>query len=234
MEDINKVKPYIANLDRQLQDLKPLLESFNAKSLDEQLLLLNDERQRLELTNRYAYLLSSLMFAYMKVLNYKDMSPIMGELARVRRYMDSTKKLDSSEEQKEQDKKEEQNRAKQVLNKALMPSISQANFQGKHTKFDSKDGEKSSSDDDDNHDEDNKDSKKDAKVEATNGNNKKKNLPGRTKGKSETSKSNSRSDNNSTKILSSSSSTKTGGKSNKVTKPSKSMKSKSKVGTSNR
>lgn len=181
MEDINKFRPYIAHLDRQLQDLKPLLERLNAKSLDEQLLLLNNERQRLDLTNTYAYLLSSLMFAHMKVLNYKDMSPVMGELARVKRYMDSAKQLDLSEEERAQNKDEEQNRAKQMMNKALAPSISQANFQGKHTKFESKDDKNSSDEADDNK---NREDKLDVGTL-------KKDLPGRTRGKSKTVKSKS-------------------------------------------
>ncbi|GAV49032.1 hypothetical protein ZYGR_0N04370 [Zygosaccharomyces rouxii] len=222
MEDINKIKPYIAHLDRQLQDLRPLLESLNAKSLDEQLSLLSDERQRLDLTNTYAYLLSSLMFAHMKVLNCRDMSSVMGELARVKRYMDSAKQLDSSEEQKEQNKHEEQNRAKQVINRALTPSISQANFQGKHTKFESKD-DTNSSDDDGSKD-------KEDKVDVST---KKKNLPGRTKGKSETVPSKSKNQHGKSTKGSGASSTKTG-KSNRVSKPSTSSKPKGKVNKSNR
>lgn len=139
MEDINKFKLYVSHLDRQLQELKPVLEGLNAKSLDEQLLLLGDERARLSLTNKYAYVLSSLMFAYMKVLNVKEMGPVMGELARVKSYMDQAKKLDLSQEQQEQEKKKEQQKAKGLLQSALEPSISKVNFQGKHTKFDEQD-----------------------------------------------------------------------------------------------
>lgn len=208
MEDINRFRPYIAHLDRQLQDLKPLLERFNAKSLDEQLLLLNNERQRLDLTNTYAYLLSSLMFAHMKVLNYKDMSPVMGELARVKRYMDSAKQLDLSEEERARNKDEEQTRAKQMMNKALAPSISQANFQGKHTKFESKDDKNSSDEADDNK---NREDKLD--VGAL-----KKDLPGRTKGKSKTVKSKSSNQHDKSRKGVNVPSTNTS-KSNRVTKP---------------
>lgn len=211
MEDINKFKPYIAHLDHQLEELKPLLESLNAKSLDEQLLLLNDERKRLDLTNKYAYLLSSLMFAHMKVLNYKDMSPVMGELARVKKYMDSAKQLDSNEEDKTHNKNEEQSRAKQIMNKALTPSISQANFQGKHTKFESNESDKDSSDE-----SNGKEHKKDkADVDTAT---KKKNLPGRTKSKSKNATSKSKSQNDKSNKSGSASSTKTG-KSNRVSKP---------------
>ncbi|AQZ16337.1 LRP1 (YHR081W) [Zygosaccharomyces parabailii] len=135
MEDINKFKPYISHLNRQLQELKPLLENLNTKSLDEQLLLLNDERARLDLTNKYAYVLSSLMFAYMKVLNVKDMAPVMSELSRVKSYMDQARKLDASQEQKEEVKKKEHERATGLLRNALEPSISKVNFEGKHTRF---------------------------------------------------------------------------------------------------
>ena len=88
MEDIEKIKPYVRSFSNALDELKPEIEKLTSKSLDEQLLLLSDERAKLELINRYAYVLSSLMFANMKVLGVKDMSPILGELKRVKSYMD--------------------------------------------------------------------------------------------------------------------------------------------------
>lgn len=140
MEDSEKIKPYIAHLNKQLRLLKPELEKLTAKPLDEQLLMLNDERARLALTNKYAYVLSSLMFAYMKLLNVKDNTPIMAELSRVKAYMNKAKLIDEKSEQASKSQQEEQERAKRVINNALDgrqtgPAISKVNFQGKHTRF---------------------------------------------------------------------------------------------------
>lgn len=141
MEDVDKIKPYISHLNKQLSSLKVDLDKLTSKSLDEQLLLLNDERAKLELTNKYAYALSSLMFSYMKVLNVKDLSPIKTELDRVKMYMNKAKALDGKDEKEQKRQREEQERAKKVINSALDgrqtgPAISKHNFQGKHTRFD--------------------------------------------------------------------------------------------------
>lgn len=141
MEDVDKVKPYIIHLNKQLSSLKVDLDKLTSKSLDEQLLSLKDERAKLELTNKYAYALSSLMFSYMKVLNVKDLTPIKTELARVKSYMSKAKALDGKDEAEVKRKQEEQERAKKVINNALDgrqtgPAISKHNFQGKHTRFD--------------------------------------------------------------------------------------------------
>ncbi|SCU95951.1 LAME_0F14224g1_1 [Lachancea meyersii CBS 8951] len=140
MDDSSKIKPYIAHLNSQLANLGPEINKFTHKSLDEQLLLLNDERSKLDLSNRYAYVLSSLIFAYMKLHNVKDLTPIKQELARVKRYMDLARQLDKNDEKQEKLEKESQEQAKQIINSALggrasSPAISKVNFQGKHTKF---------------------------------------------------------------------------------------------------
>lgn len=141
MEDVEKIKPYISHLNKQLNSLKVDLDKLTSKSLDEQLLSLKDERAKLELTNRYAYALSSLMFSYMKVLNVKDLSPIKAELDRVKSYMNKAKAIDGKDEREQRLQQEEQERAKRVINNALDgrqtgPAISKHNFQGKHTRFD--------------------------------------------------------------------------------------------------
>lgn len=141
MEEVQKIKPYIDNLSQKLSLLKPDLEKMTLKPLDEQLLLLSDERSKLDLTNRYSYVLSSLMFAYMKVLSVKDVSPIMTELTRVKEYMNKAKALDQKHEREKELQKEEQISAKKAINSVLDgnhsgPSISKVNFQGKHTRFD--------------------------------------------------------------------------------------------------
>lgn len=140
MDDSSKIKPYIAHLDGELKKLAKGIEQFTSKSLDEQLLEKKSEREKLDLTNRYAYVLSSLLFAYMKLLGVKDITPIKQELDRVKRYMNLAKQLDQKNEGKTQHKKDEQERAKKLINsaldgRALTPAISKVNFEGKHTRF---------------------------------------------------------------------------------------------------
>lgn len=143
MEDTKKIKPYIAHLNNQIRTLEPEIKKLAAKSLDEQLLSLKDEKEKLNLSNKYAYILSSLTFAYMKVLNVKDMSPVMAELERVKSYMGRAKQLEKKDVKEQQLNKEEQERAKKIINSVLDgrqsgPAISKVNFQGKHTKFEDK------------------------------------------------------------------------------------------------
>lgn len=150
MEDIEKIKPYVRSFSSALDELKPEIEKLTSKSLDEQLLLLSDERAKLELINRYAYVLSSLMFANMKVLGVKDMSPILGELKRVKSYMDKAKQYDNKIIKSNEKSQAEQERAKNIISNVLdgnknqfEPSISKSNFQGKHTKFENDEPAKS-------------------------------------------------------------------------------------------
>ncbi|SCU83711.1 LAMI_0C04280g1_1 [Lachancea mirantina] len=145
MEDVSKVKPYIKNLNNQLDLLEADLQKFSSKSLNEQLLLLTDEREKLELSNKYAYTLSSLLFAYMKVLDVKDLGPVMTELDRVKQYMNTAKKLDARKADQDTRKEKQQEDARTTMSRALQgrrnePAISRVNFQGKHTRFEA-DGE---------------------------------------------------------------------------------------------
>ncbi|CAI4063728.1 hypothetical protein SKDZ_08G1290 [Saccharomyces kudriavzevii ZP591] len=142
MEDIEKIKPYVRSFSNALDELKPEIEKLTSKPLDEQLLLLSNERARLELVNRYAYVLSSLMFASMKVLGVRDMSPILNELKRVKSYMDKAKQYDNKISKSNERSQAEQEKAKNIISNVLdgnknqfEPSISNCNFQGKHTKF---------------------------------------------------------------------------------------------------
>lgn len=101
MEDSKKIKPYILHLNKQIKQLTGEIDKLTSKSLDEQLLLLQDEKQKLDLSNKYAYILSSLCFAYMKVLNVKDFSSIMAELGRCKSYMDKSKQLETKQQSQE-------------------------------------------------------------------------------------------------------------------------------------
>lgn len=137
-DDIKKLKPYLQNLKRSISELKPELQKFCASSLDDQLIQLTTEKQRLELTNSYAYVLNSLLFSYMKLVNVKDLEPIKTELNRVKDYMKRTQELNNKEKRQAQNVDIQQEKLKNNIMNSLRqkPSISTQNFVGKHTKFD--------------------------------------------------------------------------------------------------
>lgn len=150
MEDAQKIKPYIAHLNAQIKKLEGELTKLTSQPLDEQLLLLKDDKEKLNLSNKYAYVLASLLFSYMKVLGVKDITPVMSELERVKKYMNEAKALDQKDVKADKLKAEEQERAKKIIRNALDgrqtgPAISRVNFEGKHTRFE--DDDKSSEDD---------------------------------------------------------------------------------------
>ncbi|CAB4252341.1 similar to Saccharomyces cerevisiae YHR081W LRP1 Nuclear exosome-associated nucleic acid binding protein [Maudiozyma barnettii] len=143
-QDIKKIKPYIANIRKQLNALAPQLENLTKKSLDEQLLEENSERNKLDISNTYAYILNSLFFSYGKIvgLQKENIDLIRNELNRVQNYMKQTNDYDNKINNLKQKNKNYQNNLKDNLTKSLNnnePSISTKNFQGKHTKFENDD-----------------------------------------------------------------------------------------------
>ena len=94
-QDIKHIKPYLTNLSRQLHALRPHIEELTSKSLDERLIAISNERERLALTNDFAYTLNSLLFAYGKVkcLGKQDMDRLLDEIVRVKEYMSRAKSL---------------------------------------------------------------------------------------------------------------------------------------------
>lgn len=139
MEEAANIKPYILHLNNQLKTLEPQIKKLTSQPFNDQLLSLSNGFERLLLSNKYAYVLSSLLFVYMKVLNFKDLSPIMDELGRVKYYMDRVKQLQSRDQAQEKLEKEKEVQVKSVINSSLgltcSPSISKVHFEGKHTKF---------------------------------------------------------------------------------------------------
>ncbi|SMN18425.1 similar to Saccharomyces cerevisiae YHR081W LRP1 Nuclear exosome-associated nucleic acid binding protein [Maudiozyma saulgeensis] len=142
-QDIKKIKPYINNIKKQLNALAPHLETLTKKPLDEQLLEENLERNKLDISNTYAYVLNSLFFAYGKVvgLQKENIDLIRTELNRVQNYMKQTNDYDNKISNLKQKNKDYQNNLKNNISKSLNnePSISKKNFQGKHTKFENND-----------------------------------------------------------------------------------------------
>ncbi|CCD23847.1 Lrp1p NDAI_0C01860 [Naumovozyma dairenensis CBS 421] len=137
--ELQKIKPFLNNLQKQLNLLNPLLAKLTSKSLDDHLILINNEPERLELTNKFAYILTSLMFAYIKILNFKDLSNIQYELNRVKDYMQRANSLKNKLMEKNNSNEREKSNAKNLIISSLNrndSAISNQNFQkGKHTKF---------------------------------------------------------------------------------------------------
>ncbi|CCK68881.1 Lrp1p KNAG_0B04470 [Huiozyma naganishii CBS 8797] len=149
-EDIAKLKPYLSNLRRSIAELRPEIRKLTKNSLDDQLIQYPKEQQRLELCNTYSYVLNSLVFSYMKLINVKDMSNIMVELNRCKEYMKKANDLKVKLDKKSEGEERRKENAKNAIIGALNgPSISKENFKkqdpestkfvGKHTKFDTQD-----------------------------------------------------------------------------------------------
>lgn len=137
-EDTKKFNLYLNHLNKQLKQLSPAIEKLTTKSLNEQLLLLGDENAKLQLTNKFAYILSSLVFIQMKLYNVKDMNPILTELSRVKTYMERQKNITSDKLSAQKDDLKNKKMAKSHINSILgdrSPAISSQNFERKHTKF---------------------------------------------------------------------------------------------------
>lgn len=142
-QDLKKsVKPYIKQLDKKLGELKPLVNECMTTPLDEQLLRETDELKRLKLVNNYSYVLSSLMFSYVKLLAGHDSEglndKVMVELQRVKEYIERTKKLEQKLNKKVSDEELKKDQVKSQIRKTLEPSISKKNFKNKHIKFEDK------------------------------------------------------------------------------------------------
>lgn len=144
-QDLKKsVTPYIRQLDKKLGELRPMINECMSTPLDEQLLRETDELERLKLVNKYSYVLSSLMFSYVKLLAGHDSDglndKVMVELQRVRGYIERTKKLEQKLTKKLSDDELKKEQVKDHIRKALEPSVSKKNFiKNKHIKFENKD-----------------------------------------------------------------------------------------------
>ncbi|KAG0669040.1 hypothetical protein C6P45_004180 [Maudiozyma exigua] len=153
-QDIKKIKPYINNIRKQLNALQPHLEKLTSKPIDEQLLEENSEREKLNISNTFAYILNSLFFSYGKIVGISndDMKSIRQELEKVQEYMKKTDDFDSKTNLLNNKKINLQENVKKNIANSLngnTPAISSKNFQGKHTKFDNNNNTKSSDDEHD-------------------------------------------------------------------------------------
>ncbi|ODQ61376.1 hypothetical protein WICANDRAFT_61932 [Wickerhamomyces anomalus NRRL Y-366-8] len=146
MENTELVKQYIDALDVSLDEIEPIIKEISSKSFEDRINETSDEHEKIKISNSYAYLLTSLSFAFLKSKGIDTTNhPIMKDLARVKSYMNRAKEaLNPSKE-----KKVDTGVAKRFIEAALNsgtgnstvvtgtpePAISSASFQGKHTKF---------------------------------------------------------------------------------------------------
>lgn len=138
-EDLNKVKPYINNLRRHLQTLSPTLKKQLTKdSLNDKLITMVNEQDKLDLVNNYSYILNSLLFAYMKLIGVKNLDKsIMIELKRCKEYMNKSTAIKNKHSNISHHKDNKQDKLKSSILASLNnPAISKENFkQNKHIKF---------------------------------------------------------------------------------------------------
>lgn len=62
MENTELIKQYIGALDVSLDDLEPVIKELSAKSFEDRLNETSDEKEKIKISNGYAYLLTSLSF----------------------------------------------------------------------------------------------------------------------------------------------------------------------------
>lgn len=141
-DDTKKIIPYINNLNNKISILEKNFNKITEISLNDQLIKETDELNKLKKINNYAYILSSLMFSYMKIINSKNLDKtILIELARVKEYMNKMNNFIKKKDELSKNKLIEKDNAKNFINNNILtnkqqPSISKKNFTNKHIKFD--------------------------------------------------------------------------------------------------
>ncbi|ODQ81865.1 hypothetical protein BABINDRAFT_160096 [Babjeviella inositovora NRRL Y-12698] len=143
MDNIENVKLYAQALDSAVDSLTVEIKALVAQTLNERSAAITP-LERAELTNNYAYSISSLFFSFLKASGVDtNKHGIMDELSRVKSYMATVKQAKAGSE----DKSADAELAKRYLKSALgqgnstvvtgahTPAISSAHFTGTHTKF---------------------------------------------------------------------------------------------------
>lgn len=111
MENSELIKQYIDALDVSIDELEPIIKEISAKSFEDRLNETSDEHERINISNSYAYILTSLCFgkyitqwldgnwksnkAYIAYLKSRGVDtnnhPIIQDLTRVKSYMGRAK-----------------------------------------------------------------------------------------------------------------------------------------------
>ena len=152
---MQNIKPYINNLKNRLQTLRPVLQQMVKESLNDKLIIMTSELDKLNLVNNYSYILNSLLFAYMKLLGCKDLDKtIMVELSRCKEYMQKAKNIQIKREKTENSNADKQTKLKSTIVTSLKQetAVSKKNFQytistdnntkNKHIRFEDNESER--------------------------------------------------------------------------------------------
>ena len=152
---MQNIKPYINNLKNRLQTLRPVLQQMVKESLNDKLIIMTSELDKLKLVNNYSYILNSLLFAYMKLLGCKDLDKtIMVELSRCKEYMQKAKNIQIKREKTENSNADKQTKLKSTIVTSLKQetAVSKKNFQytistdnntkNKHIRFEDNESER--------------------------------------------------------------------------------------------
>lgn len=145
MENSQLIKQYIQSLDHSVVELEPLINTLNGESFEDRLNQASTPQEQIKIANGYAYILTSLSFAYLKSQGVDtNRHPIMADLQRVKSYMKR-----ATDMKKPQEKPVDTAAAKRFIEAALNsgsgnstvikgtpePAISAQSFKGTHTKF---------------------------------------------------------------------------------------------------
>lgn len=144
MDNTKAIKAFMAQLNSTTADLSVDLSKLTSKSLSEQLLAL-DPADQLHHSNNYAYIVTSLLFAYLKSMGVDTKNhPIMAELERCKSYIGREKALKESLKRKTNEELEEERKLKRFVDGVLGEGSrstavtgvpERAISSGKHTKF---------------------------------------------------------------------------------------------------
>lgn len=153
MEHIDTVKNICRSLEDTVGTLRESLLPIMNRPLDDLLRERKTPKEEVQFLNTYVYCLVSIIFAAIKTSGGStEDHPIMKELDRVKASMNRLKNFDKVAENKAKASAESQEKSKEFLQRTLGttggaaapdslkgPAISQANFQGTHTRFEDND-----------------------------------------------------------------------------------------------
>lgn len=163
MDDTKAVNDIVNSLRDSTRDLKSSLDSsILRKSLNELVIDLSDathsaksELAKCKLLNAYSFVVASLYFSYLKAcgLNTGNDHAIMEELARVKSYIGRVQQAEKGKDIKAEKERKSKEAAKNFIRKQFGgvggtredAAISRVQFEGKHTRFAKKTGDKAKS-----------------------------------------------------------------------------------------
>ncbi|KAH3677152.1 hypothetical protein WICMUC_001907 [Wickerhamomyces mucosus] len=166
MENTELINQFIKSLNGSLDSLDGDFKQLVGQSFEDRLNIADGPLDRIKISNNYAYILTSLSFAYLKSIGIDTSKhPIMDDLNRVKSYVARLKEVENQSKNEEVKSEKDTEAAKRFINAALNsgtgnstvvkgvpePAISSASFKGTHTKFKDESSNEKGNDNTENH-----------------------------------------------------------------------------------